>query len=741
MPLKDLPNRDPHDLLANGRNWEWLKQLRGEQVEFGTPVNDTDPADKAYVDSNIIGGTTPTGPASGVLDGNYPGPGLAASVAGNGLAETSDVLSVNVDGTTIEINSDALRVKDDGITAAKIAADAVGSSEIAADAVGSSEIAADAVGASELADDSVASANIINDSILNVDVNSAAAIAYSKLNLASSVKTTDLNFDVATQTELDAEASTRSTADSTEASTRASADTTLQTNITTEAATRASADTAAIATAEAFSIQRANHTGTQLAATVSDFDTQVRTSRLDQMASPSTSLSINSHKLINVTDPTAGQDAATKAYVDAVATAAAQGLSIKEPVRCASTVNITYDTVSATTITGSGAPPTIDGVTLAVDDRVLLKNQTLGAQNGIWTFATTGTLFGGAGNFGGSGTFGDPGSAWSFTRSSDADTDAEVDTGMFVPVTAGTANLRTAWILTTADPITIGTTSLTFVQQTAAPVGTAGGALDGTYPNPGLAASVAGNGLAETSDVLSVNVDASTIEINSDTLRVKAGGIGTNEIATDGVGTAEIAADAVTNSEIATDAVDSAEIKADAVGAAEIATGAVGNGEVSTTAALTLGQIDYPYICLRDEKTANTAGGTFTAATYAKRTVTEFTDTGNNCSVTSSVIVLAAGTYRCRIECPAFFVVQHKARLRNTTDSATVLVGTSEDAINTGNGCTTRSLIVGSFTIAASKNLEIQHNCNTTRATDGMGLPSNLTEVEVYTVAEFWRVS
>src|ERR1700741_3457954 len=64
---------------------------------------------------------------------------------------------------------------------------------------------------------------------------------------------------------------------------------------------------------------RAQHTGTQLASTVSDFDTQVRTSRLDQMAAPTVDLSINSHKLTNVTDPASAQDAATKAYVDATA--------------------------------------------------------------------------------------------------------------------------------------------------------------------------------------------------------------------------------------------------------------------------------------------------------------------------------------------------------------------------------------------------------------------------------------
>lgn len=75
-------------------------------------LTDDSPVTWAY-----IGGAT----AGGVLDGTYPNPGLAAGVAGDGLTESGDVLSVNVDGSTIEINTDALRVKDAGITVAKLA--------------------------------------------------------------------------------------------------------------------------------------------------------------------------------------------------------------------------------------------------------------------------------------------------------------------------------------------------------------------------------------------------------------------------------------------------------------------------------------------------------------------------------------------------------------------------------------------------------------------------------------------
>lgn len=126
----------------------------------------------------------------------------------------------------------------------------------------------------------------------------------------------------------------------------------------------------------------------------------------------------------------------------------------KEPVRC-----VTTTALAASTVTGlnrvanaNGALAAIDGVTLVAGDRLLDKDHATGAQRGIWRVV-------------------DPGSAsqpWRMERPDDFDSDADVRAGTWVRVTEGTANADTGWLLTTNDPITFGTTSLTFTQFPAA---------------------------------------------------------------------------------------------------------------------------------------------------------------------------------------------------------------------------------------------------------------------------------
>jgi phage-related tail fiber protein len=202
---------------------------------------------------------------------------------------------------------------------------------------------------------------------------------------------------------------------------------------------------------------------TLTASKISDFDTQVRTSRLDQMAAPTAAVSLNSQKITNLATPTADTDAATKAYVDATK----QGLDVKDSVRAATTGSITL----------SGTQ-TVDSVALIAGDRVLVKDQSTASANGIYEVAA---------------------GAW--TRSADAAVSAEVTAGMFTFVEQGTVNADSGWVLTTDNPITLGTTNLTFTQFS------------------GAGQISAGAGLTKTGNTLDVGTaSASRIVVNADSI-------------------------------------------------------------------------------------------------------------------------------------------------------------------------------------------------------------------------------
>jgi hypothetical protein len=218
-----------------------------------------------------------------------------------------------------------------------------------------------------------------------------------------------------------------------------------------------------------------------VASNINNFDSQVRTSRLDQMAAPTASVSLNSQKITNLADPTNDQDAATKAYVDA----ARAGLDVKQSVRVATTSSLVPEgSAFRSNDNGNGNVFIIDGVTLSVGDRVLIKNQTNAALNGIWNVVPNATIAG----------------AQSLARAPDANSDAEVTAGMFVFVTEGTTNADSGWVLTTNDTITLGTTNLAFAQFS------------------GAGQIIAGSGLVKNGNTLDVGGTAGRIVVNADSI-------------------------------------------------------------------------------------------------------------------------------------------------------------------------------------------------------------------------------
>lgn len=224
-------------------------------------------------------------------------------------------------------------------------------------------------------------------------------------------------------------------------------------------------------------------------------------------------IAVNNFRVTGLAEPVDPNDAATKAYVDA----RSAGLDPKASVRVATTANITL----------SGTQ-TIDGVVTVAGDRVLVKAQTDAKTNGIYVVAA---------------------GAWS--RSTDFDDANEVTAGVFFFVEEGTVNGDSGFVLTTNNPVTIGTNNLTFVQFSGAGQIVAGSGLlkDGAELSVQVAlaggieitgnalqlkSSIAGAGLTYNNGVLDLLGTADRITVSADSLDIAATYPGQSSIITVG---------------------------------------------------------------------------------------------------------------------------------------------------------------------------------------------------------------
>lgn len=197
--------------------------------------------------------------------------------------------------------------------------------------------------------------------------------------------------------------------------------------------------------------------------------------------------------------PTAAADLVNKSYIDNLIS----GIKWKAPARAASTANVNL-----------AAPGSIDGVSLATGDRILIKNQTIPSENGLYVFNGT-----------------------SLSRSSDADAGTEI-ASMAIFVEEGTSNADKGFVCTTDNPITVGSTAINFVQFSASNAYSAGQGIDISSNVISVALATVNPGLEFNSNQLRVLVDpagaivrgasglAVQLEASNPTLRIN----GSNEL-------------------------------------------------------------------------------------------------------------------------------------------------------------------------------------------------------------------
>ena len=253
-------------------------------------------------------------------------------------------------------------------------------------------------------------------------------------------------------------------------------------NITAGTATKITYDAKGLVTAG--TTLAASDIPTLTSAKISDLATTVKGYKLNEFAAPTAAVSMGSKKITDLAAPTLGSDAVTKDYADALRA----GISVKDPVKVATTANIAL----------SGTQ-TIDGVAVVAGNRVLVKNQTAGAENGIYIVAS---------------------GAWTRAADSDNMPGSEIVAGTAVWVNEGTTNADSRWVLTTNDTITLGTTALTFTKDFQA------------------SDIVAGTGLTKTGSTLNVVGTANRIIVNTDSIDIASNYAGQTSITTLGTITA-----------------------------------------------------------------------------------------------------------------------------------------------------------------------------------------------------------
>jgi len=412
---------------------------------YETTLTVVDPtADRTITLPNVDGTVITTGDTGTV----------SATMLASDSVTTVKILNANV--TAAKLASDSVetaKIVDANVTNAKLATDSVTTAKITDANVTAAKLAADSVETAKIKDANVTEAKLASNSVTNAKIADSAVNTAEIADVAvTTAKIADLN--VTTGKLADGAVTTAKITDANVTAGKLAADSVETAKIADGAVTSAKIANDTIVDADI------NSAAAIAQSKISGLTTDLAAKLALAGGTMTGAIAMGTNKITGLGTPTDGTDAATKNYVDS----AAQGIDWKASVRAATTAAVTL----ASDLENGD---TLDGVTLATGDRVLVKNQSTGSENGIYVVKASGAP----------------------DRSTDADSGAELTSNFAVFVEEGTVNADQGYTLTNNGSITIGTTALTFTQFT------------------GLGQIIAGTGLDKTGNTLDIDSTVVTL--------------------------------------------------------------------------------------------------------------------------------------------------------------------------------------------------------------------------------------
>jgi len=458
--------------------------------DYETTLTVVDPtADRTITLPNVSGTVVTSGDTGTVT----------ATMLASDSVTTVKITDANVTAAKLATDSvETAKIKDANVTAAKLAADSVETAKILDSNVTAAKLAADSVTTSKILDANVTDAKLASNSVTNAKIADSAvdtaeiansAVTASKL-ATDSVETTKIKDSNVTAVKL--------ATDSVETAK-------IKDLNVTEAKIAEGAVTSAKIANDTIVDADINSAAAIAQSKIANLTTDLAAKLALAGGTMTGAIAMGTNKITGLGTPTDGTDAATKNYVDS----AAQGIDWKASVRAATTAAITL----ASDLENGD---TLDGVTLATGDRVLVKNQSTGSENGIYVVKASGAP----------------------DRSTDADAGSELTSNFAVFVEEGTVNADQGYTLTNNGSITIGTTALTFTQFTGLGQIIAGTGLDKTGNTLDIDSTVTTNDGTQTLTNKSISGSANTIT----NVSLSTGVTGTLPVANGGTGITSLGA-------------------------------------------------------------------------------------------------------------------------------------------------------------------------------------------------------